>query len=214
MIAKDRMSSPVVTVPPETDVEEAYRLMKEHNIRRLPVVDEEGRLIGIVTDRDVRQVLIPWKSSKKDKEFYYLASEVPVREVMTEKVTTISPHTDVADAARIIYEHKIGGLPVIDDERRVVGIITEMDILAMFIEIMGIIGASSRVDVILGDDPKGFERVSKIVRDQGGEVISVGMSGSEDDKAEKVYFFRLEPCDTAPIIRVLKEAGFTVVASA
>ncbi len=214
MLIKDRMTTKVVTVSPDTDVEQAYNLMKTHGIRRLPVVDEEGTLIGIVTDRDVRQVLIPWKSSKKDKEFYYLASEVPVSDVMTEDVITIRPHTDVAEAARIIYKHKIGGLPVVDEHRKVVGIITEMDLLAMFIEIMGIIGASSRIDVILGDDPKGFERVSEIVRDQGGEIISVGMSGAEEGRAEKVYFFRLEPCDTTPILSALKEAGFTVVASA
>jgi acetoin utilization protein AcuB len=178
------------------------------------VVDPDGCLIGIVTDRDLRQVLIPWKSSQKDKEFYYLASEVPVRDVMTDNVLTISPHTDVADAARIIYKHKIGGLPVIDEDRKVVGIITEMDLLAMFIEIMGIIGASSRIDVILGEDPKAFEQVSKILRDNGGEIISVGMSGAEEDRTEKVYFFRLEPCDTTLILGALKEAGFSVVASA
>jgi acetoin utilization protein AcuB len=214
MLVKDRMTTKVITVPPETDVEEAYHLMKKHGIRRLPVVDPDGCLIGIVTDRDLRQVLIPWKSSQKDKEFYYLASEVPVRDVMTDNVLTISPHTDVADAARIIYKHKIGGLPVIDEDRKVVGIITEMDLLAMFIEIMGIIGASSRIDVILGEDPKAFEQVSKILRDNGGEIISVGMSGAEEDRTEKVYFFRLEPCDTTLILGALKEAGFSVVASA
>jgi acetoin utilization protein AcuB len=212
MLIKDRMTTKIITVTPETDVEESYNLMKKHGIRRLPVVDSQGTLIGIVTDRDIRQVLIPWKSSKKDKEFYYLAGEVPIRDVMTEDVITIRPHTDVADAARIIYQQKIGGLPVVDENKKVVGIITEMDILEMFIEIMGIIGASNRIDVVLGDDPKAFEQVSKIVRDQGGEIISVGMS-TEEEKAEKVYFFRLEPCNTTPIMEALKEEGFNVVAS-
>lgn len=213
MLVKDRMTTNVITASLKTDVEEAYELMKKHSIRRLPVVDEEGALLGIVTDRDTRQMLIPWKSSKEEREFYYFASEVTVGEIMTSDVITVRTNTDVAEVARLIYNHKIGGLPVVDDEKKVVGIITEMDILAMFIEMMGIIGASSRIDIVLGDDPKGFEKVSKIMQDKGGEIISVGMSGAEEE-TDKVYFFRLEPCETKPMREALEEAGYTVVATA
>lgn len=211
MLTKDRMTVKVITISADTDVEEAYGLMKKHGFRRLPVVEKDGTLVGLVTDRDLRQVLIPWKSSKKDKEFYYLASEVPVSNVMTTDLITIRPHTDVAEAARLIYKHKIGGLPVVDEDFKLVGIITETDILEMFIEVMGIIGASNRIDVILGDDPKAFEQVSQIVRDNGGEIISVGMGGAEEERADKVYFFRLEPCNTGPIEEALKKEGFSVV---
>ena len=78
MQVKDRMTTNVITASLKTDVEEAYLLMKTHSIRGLPVVDEEGTLLGIVTDRDTRQMLIPWKSSKEEREFYYFASEVTV----------------------------------------------------------------------------------------------------------------------------------------
>ena len=214
MLVRDRMTTNVVTTSPDTDVEKAFELMKSRNIRRLPVVDAEGTLIGIVTDRDVRGVLIPWKSSKEEREFYYFASEVRVKEIMTSDVVTVSPEADIAEVARLIHAHKIGGLPVVEDGNKVVGIITAMDILAMFIEIMGIIGASSRVDVVLGDDPKAFEEVSTIVRDAGGEIISVGMGGSEKGKPDKVFLFRLEPCSTQPIQEALEQAGYTVVATA
>jgi acetoin utilization protein AcuB len=214
MLVRERMTTNVITVSTDTDVEKAYEVMKTHDIRRLPVVDAEGTLIGIVTDRDVRGVLIPWKSSTEDKEFLYFASDVRVDEVMTSNVVTIRPETDIAEVARLIHTHKIGGLPVVDNGNKVVGIITAMDILAMFIEIMGIIGASNRIDVVLGDDPKDFEIVSKIVRDAGGEIISVGMSEVEEGKPDKVYFFRVEPCATQPIQEALEIAGYTVVATA
>ncbi|MFQ6671864.1 MAG: CBS and ACT domain-containing protein [Candidatus Tectimicrobiota bacterium] len=208
------MTTNVITASPGIDVEEAYNLMQTNGIRRLPVVDSAGTLVGIVTDRDVRQVLIPWRSSKEEREFYYFASEVKVEEIMTSDVVTVSPQTDIAEVARLIFNHRIGGLPVVDEEEKVVGIITAMDILAVFIEMMGVIGASSRVHVILGDDPRGFETVSKIVRDAGGEIISVGMSGAEGEGADKVYFFRLEPCEPQPIQEALQRAGYTVLATA
>jgi acetoin utilization protein AcuB len=214
MLVRERMTTDVITISPDADVETAYDLMKRHNIRRLPVVDANGALIGIVTDRDVRQVLIPWKSSKEEREFYYFASEVTIGEIMTSDVVTIRPDTDISEVARLIHTHKIGGLPVVEDANKVVGMITAMDILAMFIEIMGIIGASSRVDVVLGDDPKAFETVSKIVRDTGGEIISVGMSSSQEGRPDKVYFFRLEPCATQPIQEALELAGYSVIATA
>lgn len=213
MLVRDRMTTDLITTSADTDVERAYELMKSHSIRRLPVVDADGALIGIVTDRDVRQVLIPWKSSKEEREFYYFASELRVGEIMTRDVATVRPDMDIAEAARLIHNQKIGGLPVVGDGDRVVGIITAMDILAMFIEIMGIIGASSRIDVVLGDEPKAFETVSKIVRDAGGEIVSVCVGGDEEAKPDKVYFFRLEPCATQPIREALEQAGYTVVAT-
>jgi len=138
MLAMNLMTRDVITVPLETGVEEAHELMKAYNIRRLPVVDSEGGLMGIVTDRDVRHVLIPWRSSKKgsQKEFYYLARDETVEEIMTTEVITIHPHTSVAEAARLIHQNKFGGLPVVDDEGLVVGIITAIDLIALLIEQM------------------------------------------------------------------------------
>ncbi|NIR16211.1 MAG: CBS domain-containing protein, partial [Desulfobacterales bacterium] len=115
-------------------------------------------------------------------------------------------------AAKLIYYHKIGGLPVVDDYAQVVGIITVADLVEAFIELMGLLKSSSRIDVVLGDDPEAFERVSGLIRSKGGEVISVGISGKE--LAEKrTYFFRLEKCDVEVIARALQEAGYEVVSS-
>lgn len=153
MRTSNRMTVNVVTVSPETEVEFAYRLMKHLDIRNLPVVDQDGVLVGIVTDRDFRQVLIPtWmdkplssrlrlagdeeQPSKINKESYHAPEDVTVAEVMTGDVIAVHPDTDMYEAIGIIYEHKFGALPVVDDERKVVGILTRTDLIAMLFEMM------------------------------------------------------------------------------
>lgn len=109
MLTKEFMTTNVVTVLPMTTVEESYGCMKEYRIRHLPVVDRHGDLVGIVSDRDVRQALASLSSNNQ------ASSEVTVGEIMTENVFTVTPDTDIAEAASLIYFQKIGGLPVIDD---------------------------------------------------------------------------------------------------
>ena len=153
MRISNRMTVNAITVSPETEVEFAYRLMKHLDIRNLPVVDQNGVLVGIVTDRDFRHVLIPmWmdkplssrlrlsgdeeKPSKIIKESYHTPEEMTVDEVMTRDVIAVHPDTDMYEAIGIIYEHKFGALPVVDDERKVVGILTRTDLIAMLFEMM------------------------------------------------------------------------------
>lgn len=138
MLVKDIMITDVVTINPEDSVEEAYKAMKVHNIRRLPVVDIEGTLLGIVSDRDVRQVLVPWRSTvrQQEREFYFLARDHDVEDIMTTEVVAINPETTVAEAARLLHEYKFGGLPVVDEDRKVIGILTAIDLLGLLMEQM------------------------------------------------------------------------------
>ena len=99
------------------------------------------------------------------------------------------------------------------DNEKFVGIITVVDLLGVFIELMGVMKSSSRIDVILGDEPQAFERVSALIRGEGGDIISVGMSGDRS-KTERVHFFRLEKCDVERISNRLQDAGYEVVSSA
>jgi acetoin utilization protein AcuB len=208
MLVKERMTTKLVTVAKDTDIEFAYRIMRKNKIRHLPVV-EDGRLVGIVADRDIRQAFLPWKSSEKEKEFYYFSKEVKVSDVMTKDVITISPETDIEDAARLIHDHKFGALPVVKD-KKLVGIITHMDILKIFIEIMGIIGSSSRIDIILGEKPGAFGEVSQIIRDNDGEIISIGMS-PDKDKKKRAFYFRIETHNLDRTVDEIKEKGYHII---
>jgi acetoin utilization protein AcuB len=193
------VKNPIV-VTLDQRVQDCVDLMREHSIRHLPVVENQ-KLIGLVTESDLREVFLA-----------SLIEDLTIEGVMITEPLTVAPDTEIEDAAKLIYYHKIGGLPVVDDYSEVVGILTVADLVEAFIELMGVLKSSSRIDVVLGDDPEAFERVSGLIRSNGGEVISVGISG-KDLGAERTYFFRLEKCDVDAISRALQEAGFEVVSS-
>ena len=200
MFVEDWMKKDLITVSENESLQDCVRLMKTHSIRHLPVV-EDGRLVGFITEGDLRQV--------------YLASiieDLNIKDVMLSDPITTTPNTEIEDAAKIIHHNKIGGLPVVDDDDLLVGIITVADIMAAFIELMGILKSSSRVNVILGEDPQAFERISGIIGNEGGEIISVGMSGHRLRKY-RVYFIRLKKCNVKRIAAMIEEAGFEVVST-
>lgn len=192
-----------ITVAKDQKIQHCVDLMKEHSIRHLPVVDNR-KLVGLVSESDLREV--------------YLASlleDLTIERVMIKEPITVTPDTELDEAARLIYEKKIGGLPVVDYYNHVVGIITVADLVEAFIELMGVLKSSSRIDVILGDEPEAFERVSGLIRGNGGEVISVGISGHRMRK-KRTYFFRLKRCKDARLGKIsdaIQKAGFQVVSS-
>lgn len=207
MLVGKRMFSNIVTINPEDKVSYAFELMKSNQIRHLPVV-EGKKLVGIVTDRDIRQIFVPKQSLYSKKIVKYQMADLQVREIMTPKPITVTPQTSIEDATLLIIKYKIGGLPVVEGEE-LVGIITDTDVLNVFVEIMGIIGASSRIDVVLGESPRAFEDVSKIIKSQGVDIISVGMSG-HPDKKDRIYYFRVESCDTNLLAEKIRNAGYQI----
>lgn len=132
MRVKDLISGPPITIAPETPVLEARRVMQTRAIRHLLVV-EHGRLVGIVTDRDIRLNMPSPATTLSVWEVNYLLARLTVREVMTTSVIVVEPDRGVHDAAMLLVTEKIGALPVVDGER-LVGIVTETDFLRAFVE--------------------------------------------------------------------------------
>ncbi|MBW2039744.1 MAG: CBS domain-containing protein [Deltaproteobacteria bacterium] len=197
MKVKKRMAKKLVTIRKDATISDAIRLMKEHSIRHLPVI-EGGKLVGWVTEGDIHQA--------------YLASlieQLSVGDIMIKNPITISPGANLEEAAELLYRHAIGGLPVVDGGK-LVGVITVADIMAAFIEVMGILKESSRIDVILGGKPHAFESVSRVIMDHGSEIISVGMSAHQDRK-KRVYYLRLTKCDVHAVANKIEEVGYKVV---
>ncbi len=133
IIVKEWMSQPVKVVHSDTRVADAYNLMMEKGIRRLPVVDD-GKLVGIVTLGDLREARPSPATSLSIYELNYLLSKLTVGQVMTHNPYTVTPETPIPQVARIMLERKVSGLPVVDKEKRPVGIITESDIFRMLID--------------------------------------------------------------------------------
>ena len=197
MLVARRMSRNPIAILPEASIQEAIELMKEHSIRHLPVVDGEERLVGWVSDTDLRGVFIA-----------SMIEELTVGDVMIADPITVSSSDVLEQAALLITKHKIGGMPVLEDGK-LVGIITVVDILEAFVDIMGVLASSSRLDVRLGDSRDAFQEVSRIIREHDGEVISVGILSQEPP--ERIYSFRIEKCDTEPLRQALEEQGHKVV---
>jgi len=191
------MARKLITINPQAKIIDALNLLHQHSIRHLPVVDGDV-FAGFITEAEIRQVLLlPG------------GNDIRVSEVMNKNPVTIGPEENMEEAAKLIYHYKTGGLPVLENGK-LVGLITVGDILAEFIEIMGVLQASSRIDVILGENPEAFEKVSRIIKQKGGEIISVGM-GDTPDKKKKFYFFRLKKCTVDPIAQSLAANGYEVV---
>lgn len=136
-LVKDWMNSPVVTATPDTSISHAHQMMKEGRIRRLPVLNE-GRLVGMITIGDVREASPSDATTLSIWELNYLWAQLTVEKVMTRKVITVRPEATLIDAAQLMLENKVSGLPVLDAEERLVGIITESDIFRMLIKLRAV----------------------------------------------------------------------------
>ena len=135
MLVKERMSQPVFTALPEMPLQEAANLMREKGIRRLPVVDDGGSLVGIVTESDLLHASPSDATSLSIWELNYLLSKVAVKELMSSPVVTVQGDTNVREAANIMVTRKFGGLPVMDGEN-VIGIITETDLFKTLVDLL------------------------------------------------------------------------------
>lgn len=130
---KEWMTTPVVSISPNVSIVNAHQIMKENGVRRLPVLENE-RLVGIVTLGDIREASPSDATTLSIWELNYLWAQLTVEKVMTRKVMTISEDSPILDAAQIMLDHKVSGLPVLDDKGKVVGVITESDIFRMLIQ--------------------------------------------------------------------------------
>lgn len=196
MLVSNRMTKDPVTVSPDDLLIQARLKLQKGNFRQLPVV-ADGQLIGIITDRDMRE------------HAGYL-DRTEVKAVMSRKPLSVTPAMTLEAAAQLLLKHKIGGLPVVENVR-VVGIITRSDVLQAFLDVMGASEEiSTRIDFALQGEAKSLAEASRIVSEEGGEVLSVGTYRGKWGEAP-VCYLRLRSGDTGAIARVLKERGFEVL---
>lgn len=199
MKIRDLMIPNPITITANASISDAIDLMKANHIRHLPVISKGKKLEGLVTLADLKQGLIP-----------SMLGDIDLKDLMIREPITVAPEDDIETAAQIIYKNKVGGLPVTRNSR-LVGIITETDLLRAFIDMMGILSSTSRLDVASGNTPDSLRKALQAIGDNGGDVINVIMSLEKAGK--RVYHFRLAACKTAPIKKALVKEGFDVLAA-
>jgi len=173
MLIGDRMSHPVIPIHPEVPIQEALYKMRKENVRRFPVVDKRGHLIGIVSEKDLLEASPSDVTSLSVFELNYLLHRITVEEIMTRNVITVTEDTPIEDAARVMSDHKIGGLPVMRN-REVVGIITETDLFKIFLELMGAYERGIRITILVPNIPGELAKISRAIFEKGGNILALG----------------------------------------
>ena len=211
MFVSRSMTQKVITTGPEADVFDAYEKMTQNRIRHLPVIDADGRLIGIVTDRDIRSALPysmikdPIRTAEAEK-----VKNLKVMDIMTADPKTVGPHHTIQDALVLIQELRVGALPVVDKEGKLKGILSVRDLLRAFINVLGF-GQPGTLLCILVEEKVG--QMKKIVDAITEEGISFGsvLVARYFEKDKRAVFPYLLTQNVARIKRKLKDMGYTLV---
>jgi len=185
MLVGERMSHPVITVSPNTPMQEAHKLMRDERIRRLPVVDNNGKLVGIVSESDLLNAAPSDATTLSVWEMNYLLSKITVKEIMTRNVITAHPDTPLEDAARKMVDNKIGGLPVVRNGD-VVGIITETDLFKIFLELLGARESGIRLSVLIPHVPGSLAQLTKTIFESDGNIVALGQFLGESSENREV----------------------------
>jgi acetoin utilization protein AcuB len=204
------MSSPAVTIEADTPFPDALKLMRERHFRRLPVVDRSGRLVGIVSERDLLYAAPSSATSLSIWEVQYLLSNLHVKTIMTKDVITTTPDTPVEDAAQSMVTHKIGGLPVVDGRKQVVGVITETDIFQTFVEMFAGGRAGVRLTLSVPEKKGVLLELGQVIYDLGGTIVSVGSFDGRQPE-ERGLVIKVRDVDEGQLVTTLDALGEHIV---
>jgi len=193
MLVKNWMSKDVFTVDVNDSIQDATRLLKKHNIRGLPVI-ENGKLVGVITDRDLKRASASDATTLEIHELLYLISKIKVKEVMTKDPITIPLDYTVDEAAEVLLENKLSGAPVVDDKGQLTGIITQTDIFRVLVSFTGVKKAGIQFAFQLSDYPGSIKEVADIIRKYGCRIMSI-LSSHDDHVNYRHVYIRVSDCD-------------------
>jgi len=211
MRIRDVMTRNPVTVDSETLVLDAQKIMRENNIRRLPIVDK-GKLVGMVTKHDLLEASPSPATSLSVFELNYLLAKMKVKEIMKKNPVTIAPDTPFEEALRLGQEKKIGSFPVVE-KGKLVGITTESDIIRFVTRVLGIREEGSRITIEgLGGKFGDLEKIVSVANQHHTIILSM-MSLPRPENKDWMIVLRLKTSDPDPIVKDFKKAGFNVTFS-
>lgn len=205
MLTRNWMTTDVIAVTPETSLLKLSKIMRDNNIRRVPVVDEKGCLAGIISDRDVRDAS-PSKATTLDMyEMHYLLAELKAKDIMTPRPLTVKPTDTVEKAAMLMLDNKIGGLPVVDENARLTGIISDQDVFKALVTITGVREGGIQIGIEIANRPGAMKPVFDLLRAHGARILSVLSANNQE--GDRQVFLRIRDMES----RAAEEAVIAAV---
>ncbi|MBN1249652.1 MAG: CBS domain-containing protein [Anaerolineae bacterium] len=208
MLVKDRMTHRPVTVTPDTPVSEALNIMRQHKVRRMPVLDRRERLVGIVAEKDLLYASPSPATSLNVYEIGYLLSKLTIKEIMTRDVVTITEEDPLEQAARVMVDNAVGALPVMRGDE-LVGIITETDIFKVLLEMMGARDEGIRMSLSVEDTPGILSRIAGAVAAAGGDIVALGTFYSDEHHHGNLVL-KVRGVDQHALLEAMKKIDVTV----
>jgi acetoin utilization protein AcuB len=211
MFVRDRMSPNPITIKTDTSVSDALRLMRERKVRRLPVVDSHGQLVGIVSDSDLLYASPSPATSLSVWEIHDLLYRLTVDKVMTRDVVTVNEDTPLEAAARLMSDKKIGGLPVMRG-KNLVGIITETDLFKAFLAALGGRRAGVRVTVLIPDVKGTVAKIAGAISEAGGNIVGLALSDPTPATGQDWEItFKVKDVPMDKLVEAIKPTVHTIV---
>lgn len=207
MLVDEWMSKNVITTTPDVSMMKVARIMKDNNIRRLPVVDKDGVLVGIVTDRDVKDASPSKATTLEVHELYYLLSELKVKDIMTKNPKRAFYKDSIESIALMMRKHSFGGVPVVDEGNKVCGIITDTDIFGLLTNITGIMGGGMQIALEMPNKVGALKEVLDELLTLNVNIVSVLTALDFADAPVSQVYIRLSRVDDAVSDKVIDVIG-------
>lgn len=209
MLVREWMSRQPVTITQDVSITEALRVMRQREVRRLPVLDELGNMVGIVSESDLLYASPSPVTSLSIYEMHDLLTRLKVSELMAKDVITVAPDTPLEEAARIMADSKIGGLPVVEGGR-LVGIITETDIFKVFLEMLGARERGIRITLEHPERKGEMARITSTIAQLGGNILALG-AVMTDDPAISIVTFKVEDVPSEELEAAMRDLGLNIL---
>jgi len=202
MLVGERMTRPVLSVPPETPIQDALVRMRKERVSRFPVLDKKGKLVGIVSEEDLLHASPSDATSLSVFEINYLMSKITVERVMTTEVITVTEDIPLEEAARIMADNRVGGLPVVKG-KAVVGMITQTDLFCLFLEMLGAREPGLRLTALVKEEPGMLHRLTKAIDEAGGNIVALSTFAGQSSEDREVTL-KVNALDEQTLRKVLQ----------
>ena len=204
MLVKNWMSKDVITVDENDSMHDATKRLKEHDIRMLPVI-KKGRLIGILTDRDLKRASASDATTLEVHELLYLLTRVKVKDIMTKDVVTVLPDYTVEETAQVLQKNRISGAPVVGANGQLVGTITQTDLFRVLISLTGVGNGGIQFGFQVEDRPESIKEGCDIIRAYGGRMISILTSYDDVPEGYRKVYIRMRRIERSELQKLIQE---------